>query len=303
VTVRLATLVMSILCVVIGSSIARAQEDAQSRWQSSFSVTPAYIGAADIDGGGEYESRIVAMGLGTMGPVGPRTRAGLTLAYSYSDNRFVTPTASGPVAPWGDMERIGLSASVMRMGARGWMFSVSPSADYFREEGADLGDALTYGAVVLAAKSFRQGRMLGLGVGGFRQLEEVQAFAFPAVDWALTERWRINNPLQAGPTGGAGLEINYRVSKAWALGLGGAYREVAFRLREDGPYPGGVAQEAGVVAFLHAGTQPGQRLEIDLYAGAIINGKLETQDRNGDSLVEHDLETAPIIGATLKLAF
>jgi hypothetical protein len=128
-------------------------------------------------------------------------------------------------------------------------------------------------------------------------------FAFPVVNWALTERWRINNPLQAGPTGGAGLEINYRVSKAWALGVGGAYREVAFRLRDDGPYPGGVGQEAGVVAFLHAGTQPGQRLEIDLYGGAIINGTLEVQDDNGDSLVAHDLDTDPIVGATLKLVF
>jgi hypothetical protein len=238
-----------------------------------------------------------------MGPVGQRTRAGLTLAYSSTDNRFVSPTAFGSVAPWGDMERIGLSASVMRMGSRGWMFVVSPSADYFREAKADLGDALTYGAVVVAAKSFRKDRMLGLGVGAFSQLEDVRVFAFPVVNWALTERWRINNPLQAGPTGGAGLEINYRVSKAWALGVGGAYREVAFRLRDDGPYPGGVAQEAGIVAFLHAGTPPGQRLDVDLYGGAIINGKLEVQNSNGDSLLDRDLGTAPIIGATLKLGF
>jgi hypothetical protein len=133
------------------------------------------------------------------------------------------------------------------------------------------------------------------------QLEGVRVFPFPAVDWALTERLRINNPLPAGPTGPAGLEINYRVGKAWALGLGGAYREVAFRLRDDGPYPSGVGREAGVVAFLHAGIRPGQRLEFDLYGGAIIQGELEVQDDNGDSLIERDLGTAPIIGATLKL--
>ena len=300
---RAGTIFAAVLLGIIVAPLAGAEEPAPSRWQALGFVTPAYIGAADIDGGGEYESRVVAVGAGTMGPVGPRTRAGLTLAYSYSDNRFVTPTAFGPAAPWGNMERIGLSASVMRMGAKGWLFTVSPSADYFREEGADLGDAFTYGAVLVAAKSFGEGRMLGLGVGAFSQLEDVRVFAFPVVDWALTERWRINNPLQAGPTGGAGLEINYRVSTAWALGVGGAYREVAFRLRADGPYPGGVGQEGGVVAFLHAGTQPGQRLEIDLYAGAIINGQLEVQDLNGDALVSRDLGTAPIIGATLKLAF
>jgi hypothetical protein len=292
-----------VLVCVIGAPIAWAQDAGPQGWQPFGSITPAYIAPADIDGGGEYESRFLAVSVGTTGPIGPSTRAGLTLAYSYTDNRFEASTAFGPIAPWGDMERIGLSASVIRMGGKGWLFVVSPSADYFREENADFGDALTYGAVVVAAKSFREGRMLGLGVGAFSQLEDVRMFAFPVVDWALTERLRINNPLQAGPTGSAGLEINYRVSKAWALGVGGAYREAAYRLRDDGPYPGGVGQEAGVIAFLHAGTQPGQRLEIDLYGGAIINGTLEVQDDNGDSLVERDFGTAPIIGATLKLSF
>ncbi len=154
-----------------------------------------------------------------------------------------------------------------------------------------------------ASKAFGKGRVLGIGTGVFKQLEEVQTVVFPIVDWALTDRLRINNPLPAGPTGPAGLELNYQVSEKWALGVGGAYRQVAFRLREDGPFSGGIAEEAGVIAFLHAGTQAGQRLTVDCYAGAVINGQLEVKDRNGDSLVAHDLGTAPIFGATLKLAF
>jgi hypothetical protein len=302
-TLRTLALSASVLFSVIAVPIASVQEAAPSRWQSFGSVTPAYIGAADIDGGGEYESRVVAVRLGTMGPVGPRTRAGLTLAYSDSDNRFATPTAFGAGAPWADMERIGLSVPVLHAADGAWFFQLSPSVDYFREEGADLGDALTFGAVVSASKAFGKARMLGIGVGVFRQLEEMQVFAFPAVDWTLTDRLRINNPLPAGPTGPAGLELNYRFSDTWALGVGGAYRQIGFRLREDGAFPGGVGAETGLIAFLHAGTKTGQRLSIDLYAGAVINGQLEVQDRNGDALVSRDLATAPIVGATLKLAF
>jgi hypothetical protein len=293
----------SLVFWILAAPIARAHEPGQARWQASVSVTPAYIGAAEIEGGGEYESRVVALRLGTTGPVGPRTRAGLTLAYSYSDNRFATPTAFGAGAPWEDMERIGLSASIQHAASRAWLFSVSPSADYFREKGADLGDALTFGGVVSASRVFEKGRVLGIGAGVFSQLEEARMFVFPVVNWALTDRLRINNPLPAGPTGPAGLELNYSVGETWAVGMGGAYRQVHFRLREDGPFADGVAEETGVIAFVHAGADAGGRLSLDLYVGAVLNGQLEVQDRNGDALVNRDLGTAPIVGAAIRLAF
>jgi hypothetical protein len=262
-----------------------------------------YIGASDLDGGGEFESRGVAVRLGAMRAIGPGTRAGLTLAYSHSDNRFIGSTAFGAGAPWGDMERIGLSASVIHARADGWIFSFNPSADYFREEGAALGEALTFGGVVSASMGFAKGRVFGLGAGLFRQLDDVQAFVFPAVDWALTKRLRITNPLPAGPTGPAGLELTYQVSEKWVLGGGGAYRQLAFRLRDDGPFPDGIAEETGIIAFLHAGTRAGRRVSIDVYGGAVIAGQIEVKDRNGDDLISRDLGTAPIVGTTLKLAF
>jgi len=292
-----------VMCFVIAASAAEPQESGQGRWQWFGAVTPAYFGSADVGGGGAYESRIVALHLGTSGPVGPRTRADLTLGDSYSDNRFETPTAFGATAPWGDMERVGVSASVMQTVDHGWILSIGPSVDSFREKGAGLGDALTYGAVLSATKAFAEDRVLGLGAGLFRQLEGAQTFVFPVVEWALTEQWRISNPLPAGPTGPAGLELSYRVHHGWTLGVGGAYREVLFRLRDDGPFSDGIAKENGVITFLHAGTGAGERVGIDVYAGAVINGELEVQDRNGNALITQDLGTAPIIGATLKLVF
>jgi hypothetical protein len=293
----------SLLFVATIAATAGAEDLLPTRWEPFVSVTPAYIPAADIDGGGDYESRIVAVRAGARGPVGGRSSVDVTFAYSYSDNRFTTPTAFGPSPPWGDLERIGLSVSWLHATPTWWLLSVSPSVDYFRETDATLEDALTYGGVVSVAKVLGQDRALGLGAGMFRQLEGVQAFVFPLVNWALTDRLRITNPLPAGPTGPAGLELSYRIGDGWVLGVGGAYREVSFRLREDGPYPSGVGEENGLIGFLHAGTSAGERWAVDLYVGAVFNGELEVQNRDGHALISRDLGTAPIVGATFKLGF
>jgi hypothetical protein len=279
-----------------------AGEGPRRSWQSSVSFTPLYLGASGISGGGDYASNIYAVRLGTMGGLGPRTRIGLSFSGSYADNRFDTPTAFG-AAPWGDVQRLGMAMPIMQVGSDGWRYLFTPSLDVVREEGAEPGDALIYGAVASVMKSFGQGQALGLGVGGFNQLEEVQIFPFPVIDWAFNDSWRLSNPLQAGPTGPAGLELDYRLNERWEIGFGGAYRQLRFRLREGGAVSGGVGAESGLVAFIHAAVKAGERLSLDLYGGALLQGELRVEDRHGDTVVNRGLETAPLLGATVKLAY
>lgn len=288
-------------CCLVLNAVAAGERPAG--WQLAAAFTPVYLASAAIDGGGTYESSVLALNVSGVHPVASRATAGVALNYAYYDNRFAAANAFGAAAPWGDVERIGLSVPLFVRSDDGWAFVVTPSLDYFRERDADWGESLTYGAVLSTARAFGPRNRLGFGLGVYQQLEEVRVFPFLVVDWQLTERLRLNNPLPAGPTGPAGLELNYRASARWEIGAGAAYRRVRFRLRDDGAFPGGVGQERGVIAFLHAATRFSPDVSLDLYGGALVNGELSIEDRNGDSIAQHGFDSTPLLGATLRVRF
>lgn len=287
-------------CLALGAS---ASDGPATGWQTSFSLTPVYLASADIDGGGTYESRVLALSIGGSRPVSSRATAGVTLTYAYYDNRFTEANAFGAAAPWSNVERVGLSVPVFVRTDDAWAYLVTPSVDYFHERGAEWSESLTYGAILSAARSFSSRNRVGFGLGVYQQLEEVRAFPFLVVDWQLTDRLRLNNPLPAGPTGPAGLELNYRASVRWEVGMGAAYRRVRFRLRDDGAFPGGVGEESGVIAFLHAATRFGEDVSLDLYGGALLGGELQVEDSNGDNIAQHGFDSAPLLGATVRVRF
>jgi len=282
---------------------AAATEGPPGGARNSASLTPVYLASTDIDGGGSYSSRVLTLGIGTMRPVSSQTLAGISFNYSIYDNRFSDANAFGVTKPWGDVERIGLSAPVIVRNDTGWTYMLIPSLDFLRERDADWGDSLTYGAILSGSRVYDPKHRFGIGLGVFQQLEDVKAFPFLAVEWQLTDTLRLNNPLPAGPTGPAGLEINYRLNPKWELGIGTAYRRVRFRLTDDGPYPGGVGEESGIVVFLHAATRVGADVSIDLYGGSLFDGELQVEDSGGHDIARHGFDTAPLFGATVRRQF
>jgi hypothetical protein len=284
-------------------AVNAAASERAAGWQFSAALTPVYLASANIDSGGDYESRVLALNVGGSHPVGPRATAGVTFNYAHYDNRFAAANAFGTPEPWGNVERVGLSVPVFLRTAEGWALVATPSADYFHERGADWGESLTYGAILSASRFFSPRHHLGFGLGVFQQLEEVSAFPFLVVDWQLSDRVRLNNPLPAGPTGPAGLELNYRTSARWEVGMGAAYRRLRFRLRDDGAFPGGVGQESGIIAFLHAATRFGADASLDLYGGVLLDGELQVEDDNGDNVAQYGFDSAPLLGATLRVRF
>ena len=182
-----ATGLAALLVLAAAGDLARAQSADGSpglRWQPFASVTPWGQGDADLDTGGDFRAAGVILRAGASGPIGNGHRAGLTLNYDYTDYRFSSPTAFGELAPWNDVQRIGLSAPFVFRGAGEWSFLLTPSVDYFMDDDAKSSEALTYGAVIGAVKRFGPDRQLGFGVGVFDRLEEVRAFPIIVVDWS-----------------------------------------------------------------------------------------------------------------------
>jgi len=282
-------------------ALAQALRPPEPGWQPSATFTPWFRGRADFGGGGGFEASGGMIRAGLDGPVGNGLRAGLTLSYDFTHYAFSSPGAFG-VAPWSDVHRVGLSVSILIQGPAEWSFLASPSLDYFLEDGADSSKAATFGGVLAVSRWYGPDLRLGLGAILFDRLGQFVVIPFPLIDWKITDRLRLANPLAAGPTGGAGLEISYAIDGGWTFGAGGAYRSVRFRLREQGPTPNGIGGERAVPAFVHAGRRFGRSIALDVYAGALLGGQVSVED-SGGRVTEQDFDPAPLIGGTLSARF
>jgi hypothetical protein len=289
-----------LLVALIGAASAQGGADGATGWRPSASFTPWGQGSADLDGGGSFRASGALLRVGVGGDMGGGNQAGVRLSYDRIDYRFSAP---GGQAPWDDVGRIGLGAQFVFRGAGGWSYLLSPSAGYSLEDGAKPDDALVYGALAAAVKRFDADRTIGIGLGVFDQVGKVRAQPVLFVDWKLSERLRLANPLAAGPTGGGGLELSTRFDGGWTLGAGAAYRTLRFRLREDGPFPDGVGEERGAVGFVRAGRRIGREVRLDLYAGAVFAGQLKAENANGEAMLKRGFDPAPLLGATLSLGF
>jgi hypothetical protein len=289
-----------LVALALGVGAAQAQE---AGWRPFVSITPAYEGKGDLDQGGDFSvSRAVVRG-GVTGQPAPGVRAGVTLNYDYHDYSFSNPAAFGGVAPWNIVQRYGAAVPLSFEVRDGWSVGVAPSVDWFRENGADTGESLSWGAIVSATKRFADGNRLGFGVGVFDRIEETSAFPFLIVDWRLGDRWRLVNPLAAGPAGGAGLELDYLLGGGWELGVGGAFRTLRFRLSESGPVPDGIGEERGVPLFVRVTRDFGRQFALHLWAGAVVAGEFRVDDSSGNRLRSEDFDPAPFFAATFIARF
>ena len=296
----------SVRAAVIAAALAcagAASAQAPASWHPSASITPLYVGSSGIDGGGDYSMFGAIVRAGVARSMGGPNLAGLTFNYDYLDYSFSSPAAFGGVAPWNVVRRYGVGAPLMFGVGEGWLLTVIPSVDWFRENGADEGESLTFGGVLSATRVFGDGNRLGLGVGVFQRLEKTSYFPLLLIDWKLGDRWRLTNPLSAGPTGPAGLEIDYRLDGGWSVGLGAAWRTTRFRLSEAGPVPNGIGEERGIPVFLRATRSFGTGIALNLYAGVVTASQLRVEDPNGNALREVDADPAPLLGVTFSARF
>lgn len=282
--------------------LAPALVHAQDANGSFASITPIWQGNTDLDNGGDFEANGVLLRLGTRTQFGKANSAGVVLQYDALNYDFATNTPFG-AAPWGDVERMGLSFPLSFGGEGGWTYGLSPSVEWAREDGADWSDSVIYGAIASATRTFAPGKRLGLGVGAYSHLEEKRLVPLIIVDWSLSERLRLVNPLPAGPAGPAGLELEYRFDSGWNMGVGAAMRSIRFRLSEDGPVKNGVGEESGVPVFLRASTNFGQSSSFFVYAGAVLSGELRVENANGNAVHTESFDTAPLFGATFSTRF
>jgi len=269
----------------------------------SVAVTPVYQFDSDLDSGGDVGYAAVFTSVRGNWGLGGQSSLGVGLSVDYEDWRFNDVAALGGIQPWDKVSRIGLSLPYSYTTSGGMRWTLSPTIEYAGESGADVSASTEYGAMVSVAKQFGPALTLGLGLGVYERIEETRAFPFFIVDWRITDRLRLTNPLATGPAGPAGLEISYSLGSGWEAGIAAAYRSFRFRLDEDGPIPGGVGENENVPLVARIGKRVSDTLSLNLFVGATLAGTLRADDEDGNRLYDVDRDPAALVGLSLAARF
>lgn len=297
-------------CAVLAAALAgagaaaHAQADA-SRWSFGVAASAAWFGDADLDGGGGVQLDSIGASLSANYTANPGLSIGVGL--SSFDHRFEF-SGSGVVPdldPWSTVHLRTVSLPMRFAVNRQWGLTLVPSYQLAVADDAQSGEGARYGSVVAVSYAVSPRQYVGIGFSYFRGLDDDTVFPILLVEWQLDEHWRLTNPLTAGPTGPAGLELVRTFDGGWEASVGGAYRSLRFRLPDYYPpmAPNGTGSYSGAIAFARLQYRFTPELSLSLFAGAQFAGELEINADGGRNLVSVDHGTAPMVALSLSGRF
>ncbi len=259
----------------------------------------------NLNSGGGFGWSYASASLGLLNNVSPVTTVGVSLRYETEFWNWSNMQAYnlGGKNPWGTIQSPGVSFIYSHKFDSNWKLNLIPTIESNAEQGAELGNSLTYGTIVNASKQLSPTLNLGLGTGVFRQIDTNRIFPFVVIDWKITDRWNLNNPFPGGPAGGAGLELSYAVTPQFKISGGAAYRSYRFRLNNSSAYAGGVGQNKFVPIFARFSYAFDRTTLLDLYTIANIGGSVSAIDQSGNTVLTTNYKTAPAIALSLVKRF
>ncbi|MEN9944626.1 MAG: hypothetical protein RLY18_584 [Pseudomonadota bacterium] len=273
--------------------------------KASFSAVGINQFNTNLNSGGSFGWSYASASLGLLNNVSPVTTVGVSLRYETEFWNWSNMQAYnlGGKNPWGTIQSPGVSFIYSHKFDSDWKLNLIPTIESNAEQGAELGNSLTYGTIVNASKQLSPTLNLGLGTGVFRQIDTNRIFPFIVIDWKITDRWNLNNPFPGGPAGGAGLELSYAVTPQFKISGGAAYRSYRFRLSNSSAYAGGVGQNKFVPIFARFSYAFDRTTLLDLYTIANVGGSVSAIDPNGNTVLSTNYKTAPAIALSLVKRF
>ena len=300
-------LILTIFVLLSTAAAALSQDTAMNIGQErdgGFSFSASYVHQFDTDIGSNGQFRLdrALIRSDWKRKMNETVTLGIGANYDYGDYSF-TGTQTHQIAdPWNEVHALNLTVSALFDLDKNWKLFVAPSVGVAAESGADWGDSLVTGGIAWASYRFSPSLTLGLGAGVFRKPEEVSAFPLIIVDWKITDRLRLANPLQAGPTGPAGLELSYAFND-FTIAAGGSYRSARFRLDDHGPVSDGVGEDRSFPLWARFSAKLGKAGTLGIYGGAMVGGKMTIEDRSGHKISDERYDASPFLSATISFKF
>jgi hypothetical protein len=291
------------LSLCTASATIAAQDLAPGGTQSSASAGAIAQFDTDLDAGGRFHWAEGMVSVSALHQFTQQFAAGVSLQYDFQQWHFDKPAKLGGVAPWRDIDTPQVGATFIYAPSEDWTFTLQPSVAWGYESGASTSNSLTYGAVVVASKDFSPTLSIGLGVAIYHEIYRTRTYPYLAIEWQINDRWKLANPFQAGPTGGAGLELSYAMGNGWEAGVGATYRSFVFRLKQDGPVPNGIGEQSYIPVFFRLSKTIGKQSQFDFYVAALANGSLDVKNPDGSARYSDDYGVAPALGLSFRHRF
>lgn len=256
----------------------------------------------DIDDGGEVEELRVPIRLGYATDLSEQWRLGIRLNYVYNQFDFSGNTGFGGLNPWEDIHLFNMTLPVLYRLSPTWRIAVVPLLSINAESGADAGDGLSGGGIVVALYRFGPHLSLGLGIGALSQIEDdAQFLVLPLIYWQMTPNLTLAS--QNDPVRGYGAKLTYLLGSSWQAGLGIGFQTYRFRLDDDNVAPNGVGEVSSAPFWASIAYVLDERLTFEFSLGAAFGRELKLEDENGNEISEQDVDSAPTLGLTIKGMF
>jgi hypothetical protein len=244
---------------------------------SPLSISVSGIGTAESDVGEGQHSLQRSSWLFDVNakiPLSKQWSVGLNLGYgdlNYDWQQDGSSLFDNNVNGWQQVSRYSAGISLIYRLDQNWMFMVAPKIQYAYADTASSSNASSYGVVASGMYRFYNGNLVGLGVAYLNDISEVRTVPFLAVNWQITDSWKLGNPFAAGFTGPAGLELSYRLNPSVDVGFGASKRTQRFLLEGDDT----TVEIDEWVSFLRVGWRVTDSIELTGHAGYYFNGELE----------------------------
>ena len=269
------------------------------------SATLGFVPDFDLDSGGTAGATVWQLAFSGNWTFDEVKRLGFSLQYSQQDWSFDQPAAWGVDTPWQDLSRVALAVPYSQVNtSTGWAYSIIPGMDFSRESGASSSDSFSYGVNAAVTRFLDKDRMIGGGVALWQRLDGFQAFPFLAINWKLSEHWRLANPFQVSVVGPAGVEAVWSPKPGFEMGFGATWREYEYRLAASNPVaPGGILVDSTIPVYMRAETKFNESARLNLYLGVGVGGEFEFLDANENTVSTEEHSLMPIVGLTFNGQF
>lgn len=269
----------------------------------SGSVTGVTQLSTNLDQGGNFNWYDTGARINVLRQFNTEFSGGVSVGYSHQGWSWGEARAFGGTAPWEGINNTQLGLNLGYNPNADLRLGLMPIVQWRAEDGVGTAGSAVYGGVVSAAQTFSPGLTLGLGAGVFREFGETKTFPFLVVNWKITPKLTLANPLPAGPAGGAGLELTYELNQAWKFGLGGSYRQDRFRLNNTGSFAGGVGQNTYIPIFARASYSFTPKTSLDFYLAAMAGGQVKATSADGSQTLSDNYSTGVGLGLNLSHRF
>jgi Domain of unknown function (DUF6268) len=253
----------------------------------------------NIGSGGSFNWQDANVHLNSRYQLDANSSIGLNLRDGYQNWSWSNVSSYGNKTPWRGIQSPGVGLSYFQKLNNGWSAGFAPIVDWVAENGVGTAGSATYGAIGSGTKRHSDELTIGLGTGVFRQVDKTKVFPYLLINWKITDKWTLNNPLPAGPSGGAGLELSYALADKWSVAGGAAYRSYRFRLSNSNYTPNGIGQNSFIPIFTRLSYSIDKGSSADLYLATNTGGKLSVTNVNGATAYSSGYSTG--IAAALSI--